>query len=508
MKTRSKPRFGPLRRATLAALTAALGASLGGEADAQYGRAPQGARYGQAPQGTPGSYDPYGGVRRVQYENLQPPTVPPGSVPSVAPGGLPATQPYALPAAENVLAAEQPTAEAAEEEAEAAEPRRYLMEAFGTEESPVQIYGWIQNSFTGNPSQPSDGLNFGVNPNYKANKWMGNQYYTVFEKALRQDDTINIGGRLDFLFGHDWEFNKMRGVFDNAFNSGQFSGIDLPQFYGEIHLPVLTEGGLDIKYGRWYTLHGYEVVPAIGRPLLSVPYMFNYGQPFTHWGLMTTWNVSENLVIYNGSPQGWDRFQNANARYGYMGGFSWTGLEGKMNLTFIYSHNSNVYPRFINQVNSAGALPVLQANSNFTDRSLNLWTTVLSYQWTEKLTQVLETDQAMESGIPLQANSNGTTTVTKQGNATWYSFGNWFLYQATEKLTGVWRSEVFWDTDGARTGAADRYYEMTLGAIYKPCPNIWVRPEARYDWAQFGTPYNGGVSGSQFTLGFDVIFLY
>ena len=49
---------------------------------------------------------------------------------------------------------------------------------------------------------------------------------------------------------------------------------------------------------------------------------------------------------------------------------------------------------------------------------------------------------------------------------------------------------------------------MTLGAIYKPCPNLWIRPEARCDWAQFGTPYNGGVSGSQFTYGFDVILLY
>ena len=203
------------------------------------------------------------------------------------------------------------------------------MSLLGLEDSPIQVYGWIQNSFTGNPSQPADGINFGVTPNYKANEWMGNQYYTVFENALEHDGEFNFGFRADVLFGHDWEFNKMKGVFDGAWPSGYFPGLDLAQFYGEMHLPILTEGGLDVKFGRWYTLHGYEVVPAIGRPLLSVPYMFTYGQPFTHWGLMTNWNVTDNLVIYNGIPQGWDTFQIQSRAWGYMGGFSWTGARGQ-----------------------------------------------------------------------------------------------------------------------------------------------------------------------------------
>jgi hypothetical protein len=444
------------------------------------------------------------------------PPLPPSSVPgpgpmapmpmAEAPSPSP-TQPYALPAAENVLAGEQPTLEAAAEEAAAEDvPRRYIMELFGAEDSKFQIYGWIQNSFTANPAFPSDGINFGVTPNYKSNDWMGNQYYTVFERPLDHDGEVNFGGRLDFLFGHDHSFNKMRGVFDGAFGATQFAGIDLAQFYAEMHLPVLTEGGLDLKFGRWYTLHGYEVVPAIGRPLLSVPYMFTFGQPFTHWGLMTTWNVSDNLVVYNGIPQGWDRFQNENAPWGYMGGFSYTGMEDKLNLTFVFSSNANVYPRFFNV--AIGDTPTLGSNADYTDDSTNLWTTVLSYQWTDRLTQVMETDQGIEYGVPFDASPDDEVPYVRRGNGTWYSFGNWFLYELGDNLTGVWRSEIFWDTDGVRTGTADRYYEQTLGLIYKPCPNLWIRPETRWDWAQYGTPYNGGVSGSQFTYGLDVILLY
>jgi hypothetical protein len=84
---------------------------------------------------------------------------------------------------------------------------------------------------------------------------------------------------------------------------------------------------------------------------------------------------------------------------------------------------------------------------------------------------------------------------------------------------GVWRSEVFWDESGVRTGQVDgnsrlaklkgdRYYEMTLGAQYKPYDWLWIRPEARYDWSQFHPAYSHETRKSQLTLAFDVIFLF
>ncbi len=81
------------------------------------------------------------------------------------------------------------------------------------EDSPVKIYGWIQNSYTGNTlGTPKNAINFGVNPNYLANRWMGNQYYLIIENPLEQNDKINFGFRVDNLFGNDWVFNHMRGI--------------------------------------------------------------------------------------------------------------------------------------------------------------------------------------------------------------------------------------------------------------------------------------------------------
>ena len=387
------------------------------------------------------------------------------------------------------------------------------MRALGLQDSPVKIYGWIENSFTGNANgRPANGLNFGVNPNNKADQWMGNQYYLVVENPIEQSDSVNFGFRVDSMFGNDWQFNYMQGLFNRAFPPGQFSGYDLSQLYGEAHLPVLTPWGLDVKGGLWYTLAGYEQVPAIARPLLSVPYMFNYGQPFRHVGVVTTLHLTDRINLYNGSINGWDRWIDQRYLWGYIGGFSWVSRDTKTNLAFTCVWGPDQFPRFLpaNQpiyptgyvnIPSLAGLP----NPGYATNDRTLFTTVLSHRWNDKLTQVGEADRP---GSSMSRASLQTDVTAPRGRPIRLRFGNWFLYQFRPKLTGVWRSEIFWDPTGVRTGYPDTYYEMTLGLIYKPKDYIWLLPEVRYDWAQFGTPYNDDTRSSQLTLGFDIIFLF
>jgi hypothetical protein len=467
---------------------------------------------------------PLGGIRQVQAssEEVPPPDlgVPAadralgGGEPTIAEGAATASEPalpdLGVPAADRPIGGGEPLiAEEAEEVAESTP----LMKFLGIEDSPVKIYGWIQNSFTGNANgRPPSGNNFGVTPNTRANQWMGNQYYLIFENPLEMSDEVNFGFRVDNLFGNDWQFNYMQGLFNGAFPTNWFAGYDLAQAYAEVHLPILTEGGFDIKGGRFYTIAGYEQVPAIARPLLSVPYMFTFGQPFTHFGALTTWHVTDRINLYNGAINGWDRWINENYKWGYIGGLSWTSEDEKTTLAFTAVWGPNQFPKFLpgnQQIYPTGYvnIPSLagQRNPGYGRNDRTLFTTVLTHKWSDKLTQVLESDQGWERSIPglASAGANGAA-----GSEQWYSFGNWFLYEFHKKFTGVWRSEWFRDNGGARTGYSDNFYEFTLGMIYKPVENIWIRPEARYDWAQFTKPYNDGTRGSQFTLGFDVILLY
>jgi hypothetical protein len=128
---------------------------------------------------------------------------------------------------------------------------------------------------------------------------------------------------------------------------------------------------------------------------------------------------------------------------------------------------------------------------------------VLNYKWTSKLAQVVETDHVWDPEI-LGYGGN----PFKPHSAAYHSLGNWFLYQISPKVTGVWRSEIFWDPYGLATGNADNYHEFTLGLVYRPKEYIWIRPEVRYDWTQFTHPFNDDTRNSQFTMGFDVIFLF
>ncbi len=461
------------------------------------------------------------GVARVQEPSAPTPT--PGNagqpIDVTAPEESVPIPDLALPASERGLGGGEPTEAEAEIEAAAAQPTTttLLMRALKWTDSPVRVYGWIQNSYTGNANGYGNGFNFGVNPNFKANQWMGNQYYLVIENPLEQNDSVNFGFRIDNMFGNDWQFNYMHGLFNGAFPPGQFAGYDLSQLYGEVHLPILTPGGLDIKGGLWYTLAGYEQVPAIARPLLSVPYMFNYGQPFRHVGVVTTLHLTPRLNLYNGAINGWDRWLSESYIMGYIGGFAWTSRDSKTQVAFTCVWGPNQYPHFLapnESIYPTGYINIPSLNGRrdpgYASNDRTLFTTVITHTWSDRLTQVMETDQGWELNVPglPSGGKNGATET-----ATWFSYGNWFLYKfgrdpATSKVTGVWRSEVFWDPQGARTGSANTYNEITLGLIYKPKDYIWVRPEARYDWVPHGDPYSNGTRGSQFTLGFDVIFLF
>jgi hypothetical protein len=387
------------------------------------------------------------------------------------------------------------------------------------DEIPVRLRGWIQNSYTYNANGRGSGLNFGDNPNFKADQWMGNQYYLIFERPLKQSDEVNFGFRVDNLFGNDWQFTYMQGFFNRAFPNGSFAGDDLPQFFGEAHLPVLTPGGLDVKAGRWYGIVGYEVVPAADRTMLSVPYSFNYGQPFTHVGVLTTLHLTDRVDLYNGSVNGWDRWINERYIWGYTGGFTWKSPSEKTKLAFATVCGPNQFPSFLpaNQplyptgyINIPSVAGLNNPGYHRNDRTL--FTFWVSEQWTGRLKQVIGTGAGMERAIP-GLGAPLVDGVPQNAHAkydTWYGFVNLFAYNVTSKLTGIWRSEVFWDTNGARTGklVGDRYYEITLGLRYQPASWLLIRPEARYDWSQYHPAYDNDTRKSQFTLGFDVLILF
>ena len=243
-------------------------------------------------------------------------------------------------------------------------------------------------------------------PNRLANQWQGNQFYLVLENPLESDDMVNLGFRFDTLSGNDWQFTRSYGLFDRAFPNNHFAGLDFPQMYGEIHLRVLTPGGLDIKGGRFYSPAGYAALPAISRPFLSVPYSMEF-TPFRFFGVLSTLDLTDRINVYNGAVNGWDRSIDENYKWGYLGFVTWKSRDEKTNATFIGYWGPDQLPRFA--AADAPYVPTVttppsaalagQVNPFYATSYRNFYSFVLTHQWSDKLVDVAETDQIYEPRI-------------------------------------------------------------------------------------------------------------
>jgi hypothetical protein len=385
-----------------------------------------------------------------------------------------------------------------------------LNRALNLQDAPVRVFGWIENSFTGNTNgTPRNGENFAVYPNHLANRWMGNQYYFVLENPLEQNDTVNLGFRFDTLFGNDWLFTKDYGLFDRAFPNNHFAGVDFPQIYGEVHLPILTKNGLDIRGGRFYSLTGFESPQAVARPLLSVPYLLNF-TPFTFVGMVSTLHLTDRVNLVNGSINGFDRWIDTSYHWGYLGALTWLSRDRRTTMVLGGASVPDQLPRFAPA--DSPFVPVGTPTPPFLSGRINpLYTKswrgyvalTVTHKWTDKLTEAVDFHNVWEPDI-----LGITPSPSRAHSAAYHGLAHWFLYQVHPQVLAVWRSEIFWDPYGLATGVADTFYEITLGLNIRPKPWLWIRPEARYDWSQFTHPFNDGTRNSQLTLGIDAIILF
>ncbi|OGQ51989.1 MAG: hypothetical protein A3J24_12550 [Deltaproteobacteria bacterium RIFCSPLOWO2_02_FULL_53_8] len=81
-------------------------------------------------------------------------------------------------------------------------------------------------------------------------------------------------------------------------------------------------------------------------------------------------------------------------------------------------------------------------------------------------------------------------------------------YPFSEKLALNLRAEYFKDSDGARTGVAQKLYEITVTPEYALSANMLVRVEYRHDQSnqQVFDKKDPATSKSQDTLGLNAVY--
>jgi hypothetical protein len=407
-------------------------------------------------------------------------------------------------------------AEEAAEEEEACEPWRL----FCQKECGWNVYGWANGGVMANFHNPPDHFN---GPVTFADRDYGqfNQLYGVIEKTV---DTGGCGwdwgGRMDVLFGSDYVFTMATGleltddaapkwnqkVFPGTISNPEY-GLALPQIYGEV-----AYNDLSVKVGHFYTVLGYEVVPATGNFFYTHAYTMQYGEPFTHTGALATYKYSETTKLVGGVVNGWDHFDRVVDTGAGIGGIAWDGGEGlTVAYNVIFSPNE---PVFFGP--NAGAL----TNRNCASLVIG-YTFGCDDEW----------QYVFQNDVGWQHNANAFPGVAPgvATSAEWYGINQYLFYTINDCWKAGLRAEWFRDDDGARvTGLRNpnnsifgdnfvgNFYEISVGMNWTPSANLTVRPEIRYDSIDqelppsvAGTrPYAGQDRVDQWLAGFDVIYLW
>lgn len=341
----------------------------------------------------------------------------------------------------------------------------------------LALGGWLSVGVTYNNYNPGDHSNGTVTFNDRSAEFQLNQLNFFIERAVDKDaKKWSVGGRVDFMWGTDSRFTQAAGNWDENLitqASLRFYDIALPQAYVEIATPFVR--GATVKIGHFYTLLGQEAVPSPSNFFYSHAYAMQYGEPFTHTGVLVGYPVNPNLTLNLGAVTGphgkADNFDKHLENWNFLGGLSWLSEDGATALAASLTTGNTDAP----------------GSPNRTIASL-----VLNRDITAKLHYILQFDHGSQAGA---AQDGGT--------ASWYGINQHLIYAVSDTVSGGLRGEWFRDQNGFRvTNVPASYYQATLGLNWKPKPWLLLRTEARFDWVDGPQQvFDEGRRGSQLTLG-------
>lgn len=400
----------------------------------------------------------------------------------------------------------------------------------------LKIGGWLNSSISANMNSNSDGFNGPVTFNDRTGELQMNQLNLYLQKAINvSGDAFDIGGRIDVMYGTDAAFTQAYGSFGfdpgtladsdrgnwdlNLSGHGErFYGLALPQAYAEFNLPF--GNGIAVKAGHFYTPIGYEVVTAPDNFFITKPYTMQYGEPFTHTGILATYAANSNWTVMGGAVTGsnsggWDgNWDRDLGNWAWLGGVTWTSDDAGTSLAI---------------TSTAG-----ERSENASD-SWAMYSVVGKHNFTDKLHYIIQHDHGFADNV-WTANGNATDPANPNQNAEWYGLNQYLIYDVNDKVSAGLRAEWFRDHNGFRVNGPGRcfaaagnvgnnfacgsnygtsyvqegsgYYAVTAGLSYKPAKWLNLRPNLRYDFTDNARAFDNGTRHNQFLVTADVVITF
>ena len=325
----------------------------------------------------------------------------------------------------------------------------------------LRLFGWVEGGYTGTSTAPGL-LSVQTRQNRFGDEYLLNQLGFTIQKTLSQDE-FNTGFMVRYFAGADAALGAPKGGISYPPSNPRF-GQDFRDLYYSAHLPILTEGGMDVQVGRMNTIIGYNGFLSPYRPFYSSDYQFFYSQDGAFTGVLTNLHVSQQLDVWNGITLGANTFFTTRSQnsYCYIGQVNyWLTTEKRTRLTgSVYAGPDAIF-----------AAPGM--NGDF----VTMVELRLQQNWSRYFTQVVQSNMGWDANTPV-------------GTGAWYGIYTIGIFHLNTDWDGLVRAEWFDDVGGTRTGFDTNYEAITLGLNWHP--NSWIefRPEIRGDFA--GDPAFGG----------------
>ncbi len=331
----------------------------------------------------------------------------------------------------------------------------------------IHVGGYLQqsvNTESRNPTNPPAGAgNFpGGGFFYRNDEYMFNRLQLSVDRPTNTGGCgWDIGGHVDLLYGTDYVFLQARGLEThgdmspkwNASAGSGFGGVGLmglaiPQLYTEVAYNDLT-----VKLGHFYHplgFFGFDPVKGILGNANTYTLFYDSILPVT--GGQAKWKMGDRLTIGGGFHRGNANWEDNNNELNGFGSVTWRFRDGESWVEYVFD---------------VGAEDDAGVNQQY------LQSIVLKWKLREQLTYVLQSHYGhVENAVP------------GGGGDDFYSVVNRLAYEINEKWIVGAQYEWFDDTNGTRVWPSPGpgvWHELAFGANYKYCPNIWLRPQIRWD---------------------------
>lgn len=258
------------------------------------------------------------------------------------------------------------------------------------------------------------------------------------------------------------DYGKTAGLIQSDWGGDLAHNFEVQQAYMTYTFGI--GNGVEMKFGKFATLLGGEVIESPYNPNVSRSFMFGYAIPFTHTGVLFSTALNDNISLTAGVVNGWDSVTDNNNGKTFLGSL---GLElGDLAWTF-----NGVF----------GA-----EDDDSGSSKTGVFDTVLTYSPMENVDLLANFDYGTASE---QVGGDDADWTGLSGIVT---LGGGLLNESLADWSFALRGEWFSDPDGYRTGIEQDLREVTGTFKWQMTENLQARLEFRHDWSNKNVFSDGG----------------